>query len=225
MTITMERKSNNVMATARGALGFVAGALLLATSVSAQSAQDTQGTWRIGMSTGGYVPFASLIVAADTRDTQLEAGPAFSVDAQYLARNSLSIYANSILAFGAVRLGSSIRPAVVGPSSRVMLTGGNVGVFLTAPDLLGAHLQPTLRFGGGFKFYSFDLTDAESQLRPTADIGVGLRGIGVGRIDVTAEVRYLMSTFDQGKLPIRGIIPQDQRQNDVVFAIGFGIRP
>jgi hypothetical protein len=52
-----------------------------------------------------------------------------------------------------------------------------------------------------------------------------LRGIGIGRIDVTAEVRYLMSSFDQAKLPIRGITPQDQRQNDFVFAIGFGIRP
>ena len=67
--------------------------------------------------------------------------------------------------------------------------------------------------------------DAESQLRPTADIGVGLRGIGVGRIDVTAEVRYLLSTFDQSKLPTRGIAPQNQRQNDLVLSIGFGIRP
>lgn len=225
MTITMKRESNNVMATARRTLGVVAGALMVATAASAQSAQDTQGTWRLGVSTGGYVPLSSLIVAPDTRDTQLEAGPAFSLDAQYLMRSSVSIYANGILAFGAIRLGSAIQPAVVGPSSQVMLAGGTAGVFLTAPNLLGDYLQPTLRLGGGFKFYSFDLTAAESQLRPTGDIGVGLRGIGLGRIDVTAEVRYLMSSFDQAKLPIRGITPQDQRQNDMVFAIGFGIRP
>ncbi len=225
MTITMKRESNNVMATARRSLGLVAGALMVATGASAQSAQDTQSTWRIGASTGGYVPFSSLIVAADTRDTQLEAGPAFSLDAQYLARRSVSIYANGMLAFGEILLGSSIQPAVLGPSNQVMLAGGTVGVFLTATDLLGEYIQPTLRLGGGFKFYSFDLTAAESQVRPTADIGVGLRGIGIGRIDVTAEVRYLMSSFDQAKLPIRGITPQDQRQNDFVFAIGFGIRP
>lgn len=221
----MTQESNHVMATARRALGLVAAALIFAATASAQNAQETQGTWRIGASTGGYVPFSSLIAAADTRDTQLEAGPSFSLDAQYRAFSSMSLYANGMLAFGAIRLGSSIQPAVVGPSSRVMLASGTAGIFLAAADLLGEHLQPTLRLGGGFKHYSFDLTGAESQLRPTADIGVGLRGIGIGRIDVTAEVRYLMSTFDQAKLPIRGITPQDQRQNDVVLAIGFGIRP
>jgi opacity protein-like surface antigen len=221
----MKYISNTVMAAARRTLGLVTGVVVLATTASAQSAQDTQGTWRIGASTGGYVPFSSLIVAADTRDTQLEAGPAFSLDAQYLLRPSAAIYANGMLAFGAIRLGSAIQPAVVGPSSQVMLTSGTAGVFLSSADLLGEHLQPTLRLGGGFKYYSFDLTGAESQLRPTADVGVGLRGIGIGRIDVTAEVRYLLSSFDQSKLPTRGITPQDQRQNDLVFSIGIGIRP
>jgi opacity protein-like surface antigen len=225
MTITMKHELNTVMAAARRALGLVAGALMTATAAHAQNAQDTQGTWRIGASTGGYVPFSSLIIASDTRDTQLEAGPAFSLDAQYLMSRSLSIYANGMLAFGAIRLGSSIQPASVGPSSQVMLTTGTAGLFLSSPDLLGEHLQPTLRLGGGFKYYSLDLTGAESQLRPTADVGVGLRGIGIGRIDVTAEVRYLLSSFDQSKLPTRGITPQDQRQNDLVFSIGFGIRP
>ena len=225
MTITMTRDSNNVMARARRAVGLAAAALLLTTAAGAQGTQDAGGAWRIGVSTGGYVPLSSLIIAADTRDTQLGAGPAFSVDAQYRVRSSLSIYGSGVLAFGDVRLGSSIQPAVVGPSSQVMLAGGTAGVFLTAADLLGRHLQPTFRLGGGFKFYSFDLTSTESQLRPTVDVGVGLRGIGIGRIDVTAEVRYLMSSFDQSKLPIRGIAPQNQRQNDLLFAIGFGIRP
>lgn len=221
----MKYISNTVMAAARRTLGLVTGVVVLATTASAQNAQDTQGTWRIGASTGGYVPFSSLIVAADTRDTQLEAGPSFSLDAQYLLRPSAAIYASGMLAFGAIRLGSAIQPAVVGPSSQVMLTSGTAGVFLSSADLLGEHLQPTLRLGGGFKYYSFDLTGAESQLRPTADVGVGLRGIGIGRIDVTAEVRYLLSSFDQSKLPTRGITPQDQRQNDLVFSIGIGIRP
>jgi hypothetical protein len=42
---------------------------------------------------------------------------------------------------------------------------------------------------------------------------------------VTAEVRYLPSTFDQGKLPIRSIVPQAQQQNDLIFGIGVTIRP
>lgn len=228
MTITMTRDSNEVVATARRAASLLAAAMLFTTAAGAQSTQstqDAQGPWRIGVSTGAYVPLSSLIIAADTRDTHLGAGPSFSLDAQYRVRSSLALYGNGTLAFGDVRLGSSIQPAVVGPSSRVMLAGGTAGLFLTSPGLLGQHLQPTLRVGGGFKVYAFDLTDADSQLRPTADIGVGVRGIGVGRIDVTAEVRYLVSSFDQSKLPIRGIAPQSQRQNDLVLAIGFGIRP
>jgi opacity protein-like surface antigen len=225
MPITMKQISNTVMAAARRALGLVAGATLLATTAGAQSAQDATSTWRIGASTGGYVPLSSLIIAADTRDTEIEAGPSFSLDAQYLLRPSAALYANGMIAFGAIRLGSAIQPAAVGPSNQLMLTTGTVGLFLSAADILGEHMQPTLRLGGGFKYYSLDLTGAESQLRPTADIGVGLRGVGIGRIDVTAEMRYLLSSFDQSKLPIRGITPQDQRQNDLVFSIGIGIRP
>jgi opacity protein-like surface antigen len=222
MTITMKHKLNTVMGTARRTLGLAAGALMVATAAGAQNAQSTQGL-EDGASTGGYVPFFADRVRRHARHA-LEAGPAFTRRAIPVAPVA-SIYANGMLAFGAIRRGSAIQPAVVGPSSQVMLTSGTAGLFLSTADLLGEHLQPTLRLGGGFKYYSLDLTGAESQLRPTADLGVGLRGIGVGPIDVTAEVRYLLSSFDQSKLPIRGITPQDQRQNDVVFSIGVGIRP
>lgn len=206
----------------RVALVVLWGSLLV---TSPAAAQDATGNWRIGVSAGGYVPFSSLIVAADSRDTQLEAGPAFMVDAQYRPESALSFYASGILGFGSIRLGSSIQPSVVGPSSRAMTASGTAGLLLSASDAFGQYLVPTLRLGGGLKFYSFDVDGANSQARPTADIGVGLRGIGLGRIDVSAEVRYLMSTFDQAKLPTRGIAPQEQRQNDLVFSIGFGIRP
>jgi hypothetical protein len=39
-----------------------------------------------------------------------------------------------------------------------------------------------------------------------------------------AEARYLPSTFDQAKLPTRGIAAQNQRQSDFFFSVGFGIR-
>jgi hypothetical protein len=224
MTSTMRRESMNVIATARRAVGLVAGALMAATVASAQ-VQQTAGGWRIGASTGGYVPHSSLIRAADSNDTRLGPGPAFSLDLQYLASRFVSVYANGLLSFGTITLGSTIRPAVVGPSNQVMLTAGTAGLLLTANGWLGEHVQPTLRLGGGFKWYSFDLTDTRSQVRPTVDIGLGFRGVGSGPIEVTAEVRYLLSSFDQGKLPTRGITPQAQRQNDLVFAIGFGIRP
>ena len=44
-------------------------------------------------------------------------------------------------------------------------------------------------------------------------------------LELTGEIRYLPSSFDQAKLPLRGITPQDQRQNDLMFTIGVGIRP
>lgn len=225
MTITMRREPMNMTPAARRARSVVAAAMLMAAPpVSAQTPQPAESNWKLGASIGGYVPLSSLIMAADTRDTQLEAGPAFALDAQYLAGSAISIYLNGLAAFATIQLGSSIQPTVVGPSNQVMLLGGTAGLLLTATDWFD-NLQPTLRAGGGFKFYSFDITGADNQLRPTGDIGLGFRGVGIGSIEVTAEARYLFSSFDQSKLPIRGIAPQDQRQNDLMFAIGFGIRP
>jgi hypothetical protein len=221
--MTMKRESIKVIAHARRAL--CAAALLLLATAGAQ-AQDAPavGDWRVGAATGSYVPFSSLIKSADTRDTQLEAGPAFSLELQYTATQSVGVFLNGIAAFSNIELGSAIRPGVVGPSSQVVLYTGTAGVLLTA-DLLGDRVQPTLRLGGGFKSYFFDLTDAEGQFRLTGDVGLGLRGIGLGPIDVSAEIRYLPSSFDQAKLPVRGIATQNQQQNDLVFTVGIGIRP
>ena len=224
MARTMSRESIDVLAMARRALCLTAGAMMMATIANAQTPQAEGSRWRIGAATGGYVPFSALIRAADSNDTRLGAGPAFALEAQYLAARSVSAYVNGTLAFPTIRLGSSIRPAVVGPSNQVMLVAGTAGVMLTA-DWLGSPFRPTLRIGGGLKWYSLDLAGATNQLRATADIGLGFRGVGLGPIDVMAEVRYLPGSFDQGKLPTRGIAPQAQRQNDLMFSIGFGIRP
>jgi hypothetical protein len=221
----MKRQSMHVMATARRSLGLVAGAMMVGMVASAQTQPAPPGKWRFGAATGGYAPLSSVVVAADSHDTRLGAGPMFSLDLQYVARNAISIYANGLLAFSTIALGSSIQPGVVGPSTQVMLTGGTAGVLLRATDWFGEHFQPTLRVGGGFKWYSFDLTEAENQVRPTVDLGLGFRSAASGLVELTAEVRYLLSSFDQSKLPTRGITPQDQRQNDLVFTIGFGIRP
>ncbi|MGH7462387.1 MAG: hypothetical protein ACREMA_15355, partial [Longimicrobiales bacterium] len=157
----MRLESMNVIATSRRVLGVLFSALLVTSAAAAQIQEESQNRWRIGAATGGYVPFSSLIRTADSRDTNLEAGPAFSLDLQYLAGRSVSVYGNAIMAFGSIRLGSSIRPAVLGPSSQVVLAGGTAGVLLVGTDWLGEHIEPTLRLGGGFKWYSFDLTDAD----------------------------------------------------------------
>lgn len=221
----MRREWIYVAARALTALGLVAGGLTIATAANAQTPEPGQRVWRFGASTGGYMAASALIKAADTNDTRLEAGPALALEGQYLTSALLAVYASGSMAFPAVRLGSDIQPAVVGPSNQVVVTGLTGGVMLTAVDWLGPHLNPTLRLGVGFKWYNLNLTGAANQLRPTTDIGLGLRAVGAGPIEGTVEVRYLPSSFDQGKLPTRGIAPQDQRQNDIFFSIGIGIRP
>jgi len=209
---------------ARRVAGFVTGAMLLAAAASAQTTQTAPGRWRLGAFTGAYVPFSPLIRAADSNHTRLAAAPAFALEAQYLASSYLAAYANGLLAFSRIRLGSTIRPGVVGPSDHVVLAAGTAGLILTT-DLLGENLQPTLRLGGGLKAYFFDLAGAENQVRPAADLGVGFRGIGIGGVEVSTELRYLPGSFDQDRLPTRGIAPQAQRQTDLLFSIGIAIRP
>ena len=229
MGVTMEREAKHALAAAGRVLGLVAAAMVAATVAGAQSptGASPQGTWRLGASTGGYAPRSAVILGADGSNTRLGAGPAFSLDIQYLAGRSVSVYGNGTVAFSSITLGTSIRPSVVGPSNQVLVFGGTAGVLLTVPSSggSGTRLQPMLRLGGGLKGYSFNLTGARTQWRPTGDIGLGFRGVGSGPIEVTAEVRYLPSSFDQSKLPIRGIVPQKQRQNDLAFGVGIAVRP
>ena len=221
----MRRYTINPTVTARRILCLMAAVLTLTIHAGAQAQEFEPGPWRIAAGTGGFVPLSALIRAPDAHDTELTAAPAFSLEPQYTIAHRISAYLNGVVAFPTVRLGSSIRPEVTGPSQQVMLLVGTVGVMVSPPNWLGDHVLPTLRLGGGFKWYSFDLTDAEDTLRPAADIGLGLRGMGMGPIDVAMEVRYLPSSFDQSALPTRGISVQDQQQNDVFFSIGIGIRP
>ena len=219
MTITMRYSSMHVMAFVRRTALQTLGLVTLATSVSPQSADSS--SWRLGASAGAFMPRSALIKAADGRNTTLDAGPAFALDIQYLTSTSVAIYGNFFTAGSAITLGSAIQPDVVGPSNQVLLLGGTAGVLFSPGS---GNLRWTLRAGGGFKGYMFDLTGAEDQWRPTVDIGVGFRG-GSGPIGVSAEVRYLGSSFDQSKLPIRGITPQNQQQNDLFFTVGIAIRP
>lgn len=230
MTTSMRRDSIHTVRATLSLAGFAVLAALSTPASAARAQAPTAGArrigeeiWRVTAAVGSYVPRSSLIVGADGNDTRLGAAPSFSVDVQYLISEYAAGYANGTLGFSTITLGTDIRPSTVGPSNQVMIMGGTAGVVLSAP--FGAKFHPTLRLGGGFKGYAFDLTGAENQWRPTADIGVGFRGVGNGPIEMSAEVRYLSSSFDQGKLPTRGITPQAQRQTDLVFSVGVSIRP
>src|SRR5262245_31431911 len=197
MASKMIRESIDRTTMVKRAFGLCATTLLLATAASAQT-RDPQSPWRIGASTGAYAPMSPLIKAVDTNDTRLSAGPTFALEPQYSVNNRFSIYGSALIAFPTVHVGSAIIPAVLGPSNQVTLGAGTAGLMAAFGN---SGLQPTLRVGGGVKFYSFDLTGADSQIRPTIDAGLGIRGLGMGALDGTAEIRFMPSSFDQAKLP------------------------
>ncbi|MCU0633552.1 MAG: hypothetical protein MUE41_01660 [Gemmatimonadaceae bacterium] len=216
----------------RRLLGCAAVSASLVTAAGAQApapgAQRVgEGSWRISATAGGFAPRSAAIASEATGlETTLESGPALSLDIQYVASKSLSVYASGTGAFSRLSLGSAIAPVAVGPSRSATVLAGTGGLVLTAPgSAFGNHFQPILRIGGGFKAYQFNLAGADSQLRPTGDFGIGFRGVGSGPIEISAELRYMPSTFDQGKLPTRGITPQAQRQTDLLFGVGVSIRP
>lgn len=196
---------------------FILAAVVLPSFAAAQDS----GEWRLGAAAGAFAPRSALIVAADGPDTRLGAGPAFSLDLQYLASNTISVFVAGTAAFATLATGTEISPAADGPSDQVTVLTATGGIVLGLSSM--GYLQPTLRLGGGLKGYSFDLEGADNQWRPTGDFGLGFRA-GNGPLEVGAEVRYLPSSFDQAKLPIRAIVAQEQRQTDLLLAVGVGVR-
>jgi hypothetical protein len=204
-----------------------AAALLLAFGLPAQTHAQVAppadfGGARLGVSTGVFTPRDAAVASADGRDTRFGAGPSFGLDLQFGVASIVAVYGSGTAAFSTLARGSEIQVGATGPSDQMMVaavTGGAMfGYFGLHP-----HIVPTLRLGGGIKAYSFDLAGAESHVRPTGDIGIGMRG-GSGVFDVGAEIRYLPSTFDQARLPTRGIVPQEQRQTDLLLSLSIGLR-
>ena len=204
------------------------GSALFAGAVGAQASTSQvvgDETWRLGASVGVFAPRSPVVVAATGGvDTRLNPSSAFSVDLQYLWSPLFATYANGLVSFTTLSRGTTMRLTPTGPSDQVSIMGGTVGAILS-PKWLGETIRPTLRAGVGYKGYMFDLTDVESQWRTTGDFGVGFRAANSGKLEVAAEMRYLPSSFDQGKLPLRSVTPQAQRQSDFVFGIAVSVRP
>ena len=181
---------------------------------------------RITLMTGGLTPRSAVIVAASGGgDTRLSAAPAFGIDLQYRTFSRASIYGSAAVAFATLQHGTSLGASVGGSSSDATIMVGTAGLVLDAPsDWSGTAFRPYARAGGGVKRYSFSTQGASSFITGTGDFGLGFRA-GGGSLEVAAEVRYLPSVFDQGKLPTRGIVAQDQRQTDLLFGIGVTVRP
>lgn len=196
---------------------------VLATAAPASAQLEAPGAWRLSAAVGAFTARDAAIATADGRDTRLGAGPSFALELQYAAAGFAGVFVSGTGAFTSLARGAEIQAAASGPSDQVTIMAATGGVVLSTGALHPAVL-PTLRLGGGIKGYFFDLRGADTQWRPTGDIGLGFRSAGLGPVDVGAEVRYLPSTFDQAGLPTRGIVAQEQRQTDLVFSVGVGIR-
>jgi hypothetical protein len=156
-------------------------------------------------------------------DTRLGPGPIFGIEGEYAAFSLGSFYAGLAGSFSTLEHGTNLGDIARGAASDATLVIATAGIVLEASSLAG-DLRPTLRLGGGFKRYSFSTPGASSFATGTGDLGVGFRG-GAGPIEISAEARYLPSVFDQGRLPLRGLAAQNQRQSDLWFAVGVTVKP
>ena len=198
--------------------------MLLAAAAPLAAQAAPTGKWRLSAVSGGLAhPSALVVDPAGASDTRLSPGPTFGLDVQYAAFSLGSVYGTVAGSFSTLEHGANLG-LVAGPgSSGATLILGTAGVLLEADDWF-ANIRPTLRVGGGLKYYNFTTEGASSYAAFTGDIGAGFRG-GAGAIEVAGEMRVMPSTFDQARLPLRGLAPQDQQQLDVLFTIGVTVRP
>lgn len=203
---------------------FAIAGVLLVLAAPAASAQGDSSPLRLTAFTGTLSPRSAIVVdPAGTSDTRLAPASAFGIELQYRLFSLGSLYGSVAGAFSSLEHGANLG-VVAGPgSSGATILLGTAGLMLEASDWF-ANLQPTLRLGGGLKSYMFSTNGASSTAAFSGDIGVGIRASS-GAIGISTEIRYLPSAFDQGKLPLRSLAPQDQQQNDLLLTIGVTIRP
>jgi hypothetical protein len=199
---------------------------LVAPELAAQGGMNgtDSRSMRITALSGGLAHGSALVVdPAGSSDTRLSPGATFGLEVQYPAFSLGSLFAGIAGSFSTLEHGANLG-VVAGPgSSGATLILGTAGIMFEASDWFD-NLRPTLRLGAGLKAYSFTTTGASSYAGFTGDIGAGFRG-GAGAIEISGELRFLPSAFDQAKLPLRGLAPQDQQQNDLLFTVGVTVRP
>lgn len=200
----------------------LAAALIAPVTAAAQNATVGPNPLRVSVMTGGITPRSALIVdALGSGDTRLGSAPAFGAELQYQALGKAAIYGGGLIGFGTLHHGTNLGVSVRGASSDAVIFAGTAGLIV---DWFSGALRPLVRIGGGLKGYSFSTEGADGVITPTGDFGFGFRA-GTGAIELGAEFRYLPSVFDQGKLPTRGIVAQDQQQTDLFFGISITVRP
>lgn len=198
---------------------------LVVPGLSAQGGDAiSAGSVRVTALTGGLAHQSALVVGpSGGSDTRLSPGATFGLEVEFPMFSFGSLFAGLAGSFSTLEHGSNLGVAAGPGSSGATIILGTAGLMLQATDWF-QNIYPTLRLGGGLKAYSFTTSGASSYAGFTGDVGVGFRG-GAGAIEVSGELRFLPSAFDQAKLPLRGLVPQDQQQNDLLFTVGVTIKP
>ena len=197
--------------------------MLLCMTRGLEAQASTGGSTRVTAISGALLHGSAVVVDPQgISDTRLSAGPTFGIEVQQSMFSFGSIYAGVAGSFSTLEHGANLSVSAGPGASGATVILGTAGLMMEGGWF--DNLRPTLRLGGGVKAYSFTMNGASSSLSFTGDVGVGFRG-GSGILEVGGEIRFLPSTFDQGKIPLRGLVPQDQGQNDLLFSIGVTIRP
>lgn len=213
-----------------GALALVAG--VAGSSLAQASAIPPTPETRpsgAGISTyvGMFAPVLSLVPIKNgvDPDVRLDAAPSLAAEVTWPFWRALSAYGG--LSHVRTRVNHSSAMVFTGTDeqrmadSRVNLTTPSLGL-LYAPTISWLTFRPTIRIGGGVKFYDFQLREVANGVQdPMADLGFGIMSVASSDVAFLAEARWMPSKFDPKFLPIPIVSGDPQLQNDWVFHIGF----
>jgi hypothetical protein len=184
---------------------------------------------KVGLRTyvGTFAPVLPLVATPPNltfASVELESGvlAGLEVDYQIMSnRPNLRVYLG--MAHARSRVNHSALMVLQGPArpdSPVGLFVPTLGV-LWSPRIGTFDVRPTLRVGGGVKFYDFDLLEVKHGVQdPTLDLGLGVTA-GTHPVAFMAEMRWLLSQFDPKFLPVTVVGTKKQLQNDIVLQLGF----
>lgn len=200
---------------------------VLALLAGVASTAQAQSALRVNSSLGAFTPMLPVVSVNDGRnpDVELQSATAATLELGYAARSWATVYAGITYAQTRLVLSGALESSEVnGASARTSLLIPTAGVMLSR-GLGSTTLRPSLRLGLGVKSYRFDLAEHDDRVgNLTGDLGLGLSA-GEGPVTMTAEARWLPSTFDASSLPMRALGNTDQEQNDWLFQLGFRFRP
>lgn len=206
--------------------------LAVAGTARAQQSPPQQSPVTIRPGVGLFAPLMPLVSVDDGEnpDVELQPGGSAGIELGVPIEAWVEAYGGLSAVFTRIDNASSIlelRDVDAFTSSRVNLYLPTAGVLLR--PMPGSDVQPVIRLGAGAKLYAIDLFDVDDIVTDfTGDVGLGITAEAGPSLSITAEGRWLPSSFDPAFLPIRlpeSGLQSNQFQNDWVFQATFAFRP